>query len=189
MAPNVYDDERAVPDDLKARRTALETAFAALAGAAPSEELRAESEAVRKALEECQPDGSVFARNARRWRRRGWLEEAYPGVGLGAVVPSAWSGFGCNLMTRAAADLCDWTGYDGQGTEDVFINRFRWAPAGVRIACITHAPCSHVLRSTKRDAGAPETFTCRHAYHESGGEFAGHLRVRDVPFQPEFSTA
>jgi hypothetical protein len=186
MAPNVYSDERDIPADLKAETDALSAELKP--GVHPTGEQLAKVEALKKRIEDCAPKGNVFERNAKGWRPRGWLEEAYPGVGLGAVVPSAWSGFGCNLLSRRAADMCDWTGYSGDGTEDVFINAFRWGPAGVRIACIAHAPCSHVLRSTKRSDTDPETFTCLSAYHEPGGDSRGHLRTRPIPFTPEFPT-
>jgi hypothetical protein len=52
------------------------------------------AERVRK----CPPDGNVFEVTAKHgWRRRGWMDFAYPGIGRGAIVPSDWCGLGCTL--------------------------------------------------------------------------------------------
>jgi hypothetical protein len=49
------------------------------------------AERVRK----CPPDGNVFEVTAKHgWRRRGWMDFAYPGIGRGAIVPSDWCGLG-----------------------------------------------------------------------------------------------
>jgi hypothetical protein len=126
------------------------------------------------------PKDNVFALNAKRWRRRGWLDHAWPGIGRGAVIPTDWTGLGCTLMSRRAAQLAHFDGYDGGGTQDLFLNWHRWQPAGLRFCCITHTVCDHVVR----DPDAPEGYTTLKAYHEPLGEARGHLRYRRAPFHP-----
>lgn len=187
MAPNIYEDERKLTPELRKERDALNKAFRAIKRRDKiPEELTKKAEELRKKIEECPPDGNIFTLQGRRWRRRGWLDHAYPGIGLGAVLPSAWAGFGCNLHSRKAADLCDWTGYDGGGTEDVFITAFRWNPAGIRIAVVPHVYCSHVVGGFKKE-GRGDGYVLLHAYHEHDGEQQGHLRTRPIPWVPEFS--
>ncbi len=116
------------------------------------------------------------------WRRRGWLDHAYPGIGVGAMVPSDWCGFGCTLMGAKALALADFDGYEGQGTEDLFIIWNRWWPAGKRINVITHCPCDHVIWSKKKGGDVKE-YTLVSSYHEMHGDCVGHLRTRKTPWQ------
>jgi hypothetical protein len=126
------------------------------------------------------PDGNIWEVTAKHgWRRRGWMDFAYPGIGYGAVVPSDWCGLGCTLLSKGALAHADFCGYDGRGTQDLFLCWSRWHPAGLRIACVPHVACDHI----KRQAGKPEILHHR-AYHEQEGECRGHLRVRTQPFVP-----
>ena len=185
MAPNIYEDERKLTKEVKAEKRDLNKAFRAVPRGQPiPQELKDRAEKLRAAIEACPPVGNIFTLQGRRWRRRGWLDHSHPGIGLGAILPSAWAGFGCNLHTRKAADLCDWTGYDGSGTEDVYIQAFRWNPAGIRVAVIPHVYCSHVLARFKKDGEKGHVML--HAYHEQDGEMQGHLRTREQPWTPEF---
>ena len=133
----------------------------------------------------CPPDGNVFEVNGKHgWRRRGWMDFAYPGIGRGAIVPSDWCGLGCTLMSAKALALATFEGYDGRGTQDLFLCWHRWHPAGLRIACIPHTAADHVKRKGKdAPADAPE-YTHYRAYHETEGEYRGHLRVRQQPWMP-----
>jgi len=186
ILPNVYDDEREIPDDVKAEGDTIEAEFKASNGA-PSKELQDRMQSLRKRMEQLPPKANVFGLNAKNYRRRGWMDHAYPGVGIGAFVPSDWCGFGCNLMTRRAVELAKFEGYDGSGTEDLFICEYKWRPAGIRIACVTHAPCDHVLwMKKKQDAPADSSeYVILHSYHEQHGECKGHLRTRRVAWTPE----
>jgi hypothetical protein len=184
ILPNVYDDERELPAELKAEGDDLEKSFKS---GVSTPEMLERMDALRKRIQELPPKGNVFALNGAEYRRRGWLEHAYPGIGIGAIVPSDWSGFGCNLMTRHAVELARFEGYTGEGTEDLFINWMRWHPAGIRICVIPHAPADHVLwRAKKKDApkDAPE-YEHLMPYHEATGECRGHLRTRRVKWEPE----
>jgi hypothetical protein len=126
------------------------------------------------------PDGNIWEVTAKHgWRRRGWMDFAYPGIGYGAVVPSDWCGLGCTLLSKGALAHADFCGYDGRGTQDLFLCWSRWHPAGLRIACVPHVACDHI----KRQAGKAEILHHR-AYHEQEGECRGHLRVRTQPFVP-----
>lgn len=133
-------------------------------------------------IKRCPPDGNIWQVIAKHgWRRRGWLDNAYPGIGRGAVVPSDWCGFGCTLLNQEALCLADFDGYDGKGTEDLFVCWHRWYPAGLRLNVITHCPCDHVIWEKKK-GGAASAYTHHVAYHETEGECRGHLRVRQKPW-------
>jgi hypothetical protein len=136
-------------------------------------------------VKKCPPDGNVFEVTAKHgWRRRGWMDFAYPGIGRGAIVPSDWCGLGCTLLSAKALALATFEGYDGRGTQDLFLCWNRWHPAGLRIACVPHTAADHVKRKGK-DApeDAPE-YTHYRAYHETEGEYRGHLRVRQQEWMP-----
>jgi hypothetical protein len=136
-------------------------------------------------VKKCPPDGNVFEVTAKHgWRRRGWMDFAYPGIGRGAIVPSDWCGLGCTLMSAKALALAEFSGYDGRGTQDLFLCWHRWHPAGLRIACIPHTAADHVKRKGKdAPADAPDIIHYR-AYHETEGEYRGHLRVRQQEWMP-----
>ena len=124
------------------------------------------------------PSGNVFELNAKGWRRRGWLDNSHPGIGRGAIISTDWTGLGCTLMSKRAAELAHFDGYDGGGTQDLFLNWHRWYPAGLRFCCITHTVCDHVVRDEQSENG----FTTIKAYHETTGEHRGHLRQRRTLF-------
>jgi hypothetical protein len=132
------------------------------------------------------PDGNVWEVNGKYgWRRRGWMEFAYPGVGEGAVVPSDWCGLGCTLMSKKALAMANFVGYDGGGTQDLFLCWQRWHPAGLRIACVPHVVCDHVKKEKVKDAeGEKECIIHYRAYHETDPSHRGHLRVRKQTWTP-----
>ncbi len=136
-------------------------------------------------VKRCPPDGNVFEVSGKHgWRRRGWMDFAYPGIGRGAIVPSDWCGLGCTLMSGKALALAEFSGYEGRGTQDLFLCWHRWHPSGLRIACIPHTAADHVKRKGKdAPADAPEIIHYR-AFHETEGEYRGHLRVRQQPWMP-----
>jgi hypothetical protein len=131
---------------------------------------------IQKKVDTCGPKTNVFAANGKQWRRRGWFDYAYPAIGKGSVVPVDWVGFGCTMMTRETASMCDFSGYNGGGTEDLFIVWNRWYPNNVNIANIAHCPSDHIIRDRINDGKYIHILT----YHELGGEFVGHLRQRDT---------
>lgn len=171
ILPDFYEDEKTLPDGLLAERDELAKDF-------KTHEIRLKE--ISKIIETAPPSGNVFAANAKNYRRRGWFDHAYPGIGKGAVVPVEWTGCGCTMMGRAALSLCDWVGYNGGGTEDLFLNFVRWEANGIRMACIPHCPCDHVVRKPN----SPGNYVHILTYHEVGGECSGHLRQRNLSWHP-----
>lgn len=177
--------ERKLPPELKAEMDANDAELKALIAEkkTPTEEQRVRWDSTNKKIRECPPDGTIWEVIAKHgWRRRGWFDNAYPGIGLGAVVPSDWCGFGCTLMNREALALATFEEYDGKGTEDLFVCWHRWHPAGLRLNVISHCPCDHVIWEKKK-GGDPAAYNHIVAYHEQQGEFRGHLRTRVVPWR------
>ena len=172
------EDERQVPDDLTLQHKNLKKQFLDLKQP-PSAQLQAQAEEVREKIRACPPAGNIFALNAKKWRRRGWLDNAYPAIGIGAMLPSDWCGLGCTLLSAKALALADFYGYEGKGTQDLFLCWHRWWPAGCRINVIPHAPCDHVIRPRE---GSKDGYVHCYAYHEPLGEAQGHLRVRHSPW-------
>jgi hypothetical protein len=110
------------------------------------------------------------------------MDFAYPGIGYGAIVPSDWCGLGCTLLSKRALAHADFTGYEGKGTQDLFLCWSRWYPAGLKIACVPHIACDHIKhRPPEAPKDAPPIIHYR-AYHETEGECRGHLRTRQQPF-------
>jgi len=131
---------------------------------------------IRERIKKCPPTGNVFELNAKKWRRRGWLDNSHPGVGRGAVIETDWTGLGCTLMSKRAAWLAHFDGYDGGGTQDLYLNWRKWHPEGLRFCCITHTVCDHVVRDED------EGLVVLKSYHETQGETVGHLRYMRTPF-------
>lgn len=176
ILPSIYEEERSLSPELAERVQKREARRKELAQtrATPTEAELAEWQKVAEEVEASPPQGSVWKLNASGWRQRGWLESAYPAVGLGAVLPSDWVGLGCTLMSRRAFDLAHFTGYEGGCTQDLWLCWRAWQPMGIRMAVIPHALCSHV--KLQRSADAPPKKIIMHARHELGGECHGHLR-------------
>lgn len=177
IAEDFLPHERRLPDDLKKEWDE----FQEQVRSAPADQIQKlwddAGTPLQKRIRECSPDGNIWEVIAKHgWRRRGWLDFAYPGIGKGAALPSDWCGFGCTLLNRRALDLAQFDGYDGKGTEDLYIVWKRWSPAGVRINVITHCPCDHVIWEKKKGGDAAR-YTLLQPYHEQDGEYAGHLRV------------
>jgi len=133
---------------------------------------------LREWVKKSPPDGNIWEVTAKHgWRRRGWMEHAYPGIGLGAVVPSDWCGLGCTLLSGRALQLADFNAYTGAGTQDLFLCWSRWKPAGLRIACVPHVVCDHIKRRGDK-------IVHHRAWHEQDPAFFGHLRQREQQFVP-----
>ena len=165
--------ERKIPTKL---RTALEAIAKNIKAGKINKDLLAQKQKLEAEAVQYPADGNIWEVIAKYgWRRRGWLDHAYPGIGLGAMVPSTWCGYGCTLMNKEALILSDFGGYNGQGTEDVFVIANRWEPAGIRIVVIPHCPCDHFYLEKK---GNEKVIWHLRAYHEPTGEYRGHLSVR-----------
>jgi hypothetical protein len=81
-------------------------------------------------------------------------------------------------MSARALALATFEGYDGKGTQDLFLCWHRWHQNGLRIAAIPHTCADHVKRDAKGEV------VHHRAYHETEGEYRGHLRQRQQPWMP-----
>jgi hypothetical protein len=180
ILPCFYEDEKDVPARLLNKVTKLRDRCDKYSQKhkRPREDLIEKLRAAEKEIDKIQPKENVFALNAKKWRQRGWFDNAYPAIGLGAVVPSDWCGFGCTMMNKEALALCDWSGYDGSGTEDLFVVWSGWQPRGIKIAAIPHCPCDHVIRHREEKNKYIHITTG----HEIEGECVGHLRQLPRPW-------
>lgn len=187
ILPDYLPKERKLPDDLKSELEANDAELKRFneSKTAPTDEAKARWAETSAKIDKCDPDGTLWEVIAKYgWRRRGWMETCYPGIGLGSVVPIDWCGFGCTLMNYHALALANFKDYTAQGTEDLFICWKRWHPAGLRINAITHCVCDHIIWAKKSDETSDE-YTLYKAYHEPDGECRGHLRTKQIPWTPE----
>ena len=183
IAEDFLEVERILPDDLKAETESLKKEASESKATEPSKEWIDRKKAAEAKIKECPPEGNVFFLNGKYgYRRRGWLELAYPGIGRGSMVPSDWCGFGCTLMSKRALAFADFDGYSGEGTEDLFIVWRRWWPAKLLINVIPHCPCDHVIWARKKGGNDGE-YTLISSFHEEFGECVGHLRTRKSPWK------
>lgn len=138
---------------------------------------------LRERIKHCPPDGNVWEVIAKYgWRRRGWMDAAYPGIGRGAIVPSDWCGLGCTLLSKRALAHAEFTGYEGKGTQDLFLCWNKWYPAGLKIACVPHIACDHIKRKPDDAPKDSPDYIHFRAYHETDGEHKNHLRVKTQPY-------
>lgn len=140
-------------------------------------ELR-EWDELNKKVKNCPPVGNIFEVQAKGWKKRGWLESAYPAIGRGAILPTDWVGLGCTIMNKKALSLATFEGYELKGTQDLFLCWSRWHPADIRMCVIPHILCSHVKRKVGEDGKRTDEIEIHEAYHELTGEYAGHIRWR-----------
>jgi len=177
ILPDAYEDEKEIPSELAAKKEKIQNKLDQFSkrNQQPPEKLLDQFRLINKQIRETPASNNVFMLNGKKWRRRGWFDSAYPAMGKGAVVPVDWTGFGCLMMNKEALALCDWTGYEGHGTEDLFINYRRWLPNNIRMCCIPHCPCDHVVRNPdpKKELGE---FVHISTGHVLDGEYVDHLR-------------
>ena len=176
-------EERTVPEELQKKIEANRVAAAAIEpGKQPPRELLQAASDLYKEIEKCPPKGNVFKMNAEHgWKPRGWLSQAYPALGRGAIVPTDWCGFGCTLLNRQALDEADFLGYEGSGTEDLFAVWHRWHQVGIRIGAVLHEPAFHVSR--RKDGRQFLSFVRWVTDADEGkGGCVGHLRTEQRPF-------
>jgi len=182
ICDNVYPDERKLPPDLQKRfdRRKKLMEYLSHKQKQPTMADRNEWRKVDELVKQCPPIGNVFALNARSgWRPRGWLTDAYPGVGMGALLPTRWVGMGCTLLSKRALSLAEFTGYDGGGTQDLWLSWKCWQAHGLNLAVSSHALCSHA--KIVQEKGKIKHIVY-HAFHEMMGLQQGHLRMETRPF-------
>jgi len=178
ILPDFYDDERQIPVKLRKRMKAHKQRLKVLNGQ-PDKEWLDERKEISDEVNKCPPLGNVFAMNAKGFRRRGWMPAAYPEIGWGAIVPTDWCGFGCTLMSKRALALAQFDGYDGGGTEDLYIVWKRWYRHGLKINCIAHVPCDHVIRDR---TDKTKLILCQSYHEQNNTETVGHLRMEFRPW-------
>lgn len=190
IAPNVTSEEKEVAPDLAAWLAYRDRRR--MAGVQPDAKEAAEWAQMDRDLEASPPKGNVFQLNAAGYKRRGWLPHAYPGIGLGSIVPVEWVGVGCTLLSERALNLANFTGYDGGCTQDLWLCWRAWHTAGLRIATATHAVCSHVkireIKETEAKNGETKDKITKqpfihHAHHELSGVRQGHLNNDTRPWE------
>lgn len=174
IAEDFLPEERKLPDELKER---YESVKQKMKDNTSDPEVVNEWKEVNEEIKKCPPIDNVFSLNAKKWRRRGWFDNAFPAIGKGAVLETDWTGLGCNLLSRKALSLASFDGYDGKGTQDLFLNWRRWKPHDLHFCVISHCVCEHVI--TKEDGSRWVAF----AHHEPQGECKGHLRIQLIPYK------
>ena len=183
IAEDFLPSERKLPPRLKLCLDTCESRLKGCKDRKTAEREHNRMHRLRERVKKCPPDGNIWEVTAKHgWRRRGWLDFAYPGIGRGSIVPSDWCGLGCTLLSQAALAHADFTGYEGKGTQDLFLCWHRWHPAGLRIAAVPHIVCDHIKRRSPSDPPDSPEILHHRAYHELEGEHRGHLRVRTQPF-------
>ena len=181
IAENIFVDERDV-DDALAEKMKKREEEARVEGFYPSKEWMEEGRELDEELKKCTPNGNIFELNAKKWRQRGWMEYAYPAIGRGSILPTDWVGFGCTLMSKKALSLAHFDGYDGGGTQDLYICWNQWAQHDIKKAVITHVLCDHIVRSRDGEDQKWDKFCHIQSHHELMGDWVGHLRQRNRPF-------
>jgi hypothetical protein len=119
---------------------------------------------------------NIYGLNSKRWRKRGWLDYAYPSIGKGSIVPTDWTGFGCTLISKKALYEINFNGYDGGGTEDLFIVWEKWFPKRFLIGCAPHCPVDHIVRKNPHKSINNNEYIHIVCYHEEDDEYKGHIR-------------
>lgn len=180
IAEDFKPEERLIPDGLQKEIDERERRLKDLAKQkkAPDEKELAGWAELDCRIRECPPKGNIFELQAKGWRRRGWMDSAYPAIGRGAILPTDWVGLGCTLINQKALSLATFEGYDLKGTQDLFLCWSRWHQHGLRMCVIPHVVCSHVKRKVDKDGRRTDEIEVHEAYHELEGEYAGHLRWR-----------
>lgn len=180
ICEDATEDERQLTPELKKAVEARKRAAADLekTKTAPTPAQLDEWQKLSEQVRKCPPKGNIFELQAKGWKKRGWMDSAYPAIGRGAILPTDWVGLGCTLLNRKALSLATFEGYELMGTQDLFLCWHRWHPAGLRMCVIPHVLCHHVKRKVGKDGKRTQEIEVHEAYHELEGEFAGHLRWR-----------
>ena len=170
------EDERVVPKELiKRKKDHLKLKER-------NEEWIEEIKKIDEEIKKCPPKGNVYTLNGKEWKPRGWMEYAYPAIGKGAILPTDWVGMGCTMLTEKALAMAHFDGYEGKGTQDLYLGWNRWKPHGLNMCVTTHAICDHVIRVRgEAEEQSYENFQIANAYHEPEGLHQGHLRQRHTP--------
>lgn len=176
IGEDILESERKVPQKLSAKKKAH------FKKKTRDEEWVNQLREIEDEIKECPPKGNVYELNAKEWNPRGWLEYSFPAIGKGAILPTDWVGMGCTLLTEKALAMAHFDGYEGKGTQDLYLGWHRWKPHGLNLCVTTHAICDHVVRRRKDKEQDFDDIFIVNAYHEPDGKYVGHLRQRHSPF-------
>lgn len=180
ICEDIYEDEREISGDLMEKIEKRKKKIEELSKdrKEPSKSLIEDWQNLDEEIKKCKPKGNIFELQSKGWRKRGWMDSAYPAIGRGALLPTDWVGLGCTLINKKALSLATFDGYELNGTQDLFLCWKRWHPEGLNMCVIPHILCSHVKRKLNKDRHRTEEVEIFEAYHEQSGECAGHLRQR-----------
>lgn len=180
ICEDATEDERDIPEDLKKRIEKRKKDMDKLTESKklPTKEQEQEWAKIQDEIKKCPPKGNIFELQSKGWKKRGWMDSAYPAIGRGAILPTDWVGLGCTMLNKKALSLATFEGYELKGTQDLFLCWNRWHPAGIRMCVIPHVVCHHVKRKVGQDGKRTDEIEIHEAYHELDGECEGHLRWR-----------
>ena len=183
ILPDVYEDEREIPAELI--KELKEHREKQPKDKKPSDEWIKEMQRIEEEVKKCPPNGNIFARQSKGFRRRGWGQDAMPQSARGMIWEVDWIGTGNVLLNKKALHATDFIGYErAGGTQDLFLCFRKWKASGLRIACIPHSPCHHVTRHEFKEGDKViSPYTTIVLYHEEvDPNCKGHLRHREEPF-------
>ena len=186
IAEDFLPEELALPDELKEEIKQRDKDITE-EGFKPTKEWLDRGREVHEEIKKHPPAKDIWKTIAEHgWRKRGWMESAYPAIGRGAILPTDWVGMGCTLLSRKAMLTAHFDGYEGSGTQDLFLGWNCWKPLKMNFAVITHTVCDHIIRARGQDdkdgsKQSFEKFVHVHAHHENEGDYEGHLRQTHKP--------
>lgn len=188
IAEDYLPEERQIPDELKQKLEEREEQMQD-PDFKPSEEWWKDRHELHEEIKKHPPKDNVFKIIGEHgWRKRGWMDAAYPALGKGCVLPTDWVGMGCTMLSEKALAMAHFDGYQGGGTQDLFLCWHKWNPQGLNMAVCTHVICDHVVRArakskkeAEKDGQDFDKFVHVEAFHEPEGDYAGHLRQRHNP--------
>ena len=181
IADDFSTEEKDLPKELREEIKVREKE-AKKTGFDPDREWLERGRQINEEVKGCPPKENVFSANGKKWRQRGWFDYAYPAIGKGAIVPTDWVGLGCTLISKKALALAHFDGYEGKGTQDLYVGWNFWKPNDINMCVTSHSICDHIIRRRDGEKQLWEDFIHVFAYHEYEGECKGHLRQRHLPF-------
>jgi hypothetical protein len=187
IAEDYLPEERSIPEELQKKIEARDAQMEDK-NFRPDENWYKERHEIHEEIKKHPPKDNVFKIiGDHGWRKRGWMESAYPALGKGAILPTDWVGMGCTMLSKKALAMAHFDGYQGGGTQDLFLCWNWWNPHGLNMAVCTHVVCDHVVRARGKDNDDEENsqdfnkFIHVQAYHEPEGDYQGHLRQKHNP--------
>ena len=187
IAEDFLPEEREVPEEILKEIKERDEIIGSK-GFEPTEEWFDRGREIHEEVKKCPPKQDIWKTIGEHgWRKRGWMEYAYPAIVKGAILPTDWVGMCCTLLSRKALLTAHFDGYEGSGTQDLYLGWNCWKPLKMNFAVITHTVCDHVIRARGQETdndGSAQDFgkvILVHAHHENEGDYEGHLRQTHKP--------